>query len=360
MAELADELLAFGRALRREGVATSTGQLLAFSEAVAATGPADIYWAGRATLLVRVEDVAAYDVLFRRFWAGREGASAQRVASLDRIRALGPGEAGDDAPDAGRVQLSARAGASALEVLREKSFSAMTETELRQLARLMSRLRISPPLRRSRRRRRARTGEVDLRRTMRASMRTGGEPFAPVRRRPRLTPRRLVLILDVSASMLPYSRALMLFAHAALRASGRCEVFCFSTRLTRVSTALTRADPDAALAAAAAQVEDWDGGTRIGASIKAFLDGYGHRGTARGAVVVVCSDGLDVGDPGLLGEQMERVARLAHRVVWINPLQEQEGYEPLAQGMRAALPHVDTFASGHSLASLEALTLRDG
>jgi uncharacterized protein with von Willebrand factor type A (vWA) domain len=358
MAELADELLAFGRALRHEGVTVSTGQLLGFSEAVAATGPADIYWAGRATLLTRVEDVAAYDVLFRRFWGGREGASAQRVASVDRIRALGPGEAGDDAPGTGRVQLSARGGASAAEVLREKSFSAMSEAELQQLARLMTRLRIAPPLRRSRRRRPARGGEVDLRRTMRASMRTGGEPLQPVRRRPRLTPRRLVLVLDVSASMMPYSRALMLFAHAALRASGRCEVFCFSTRLTRVSTALARADPDAALAAAAAQVEDWDGGTRIGASIKAFLDGHGHRGTARGAVVVVCSDGLDVGDPGLLGAQMERLGRLAHRVVWINPLQELEGYEPLAQGMAAALPHVDTFASGHSLASLEALELR--
>jgi uncharacterized protein len=154
--------------------------------------------------------------------------------------------------------------------------------------------------------------------------------------------------------MADYSRALLGFAHAALRADRRWEAFCFGTRLTRVTAALSKTRPDEALAQAAETVVDWDGGTRIGASLKAFLDGYGHAGLARGAVVVVCSDGLDVGDPALLGEQMARLARLAHSVVWLNPLKEDPAYEPLARGMRAALPHVDVFASGHDLASLEA------
>lgn len=150
-----------------------------------------------------------------------------------------------------------------------------------------------------------------------------------------------------------YSRALVMFAHAALRADRRWEAFCFGTRLTRVTRALEGADPDEALRRAAADVVDWDGGTRIGESVKRFLDEHGHAGLARGAVVVLCSDGLEVGDPELLAEQMARLSRLAYRVVWLNPLQEDPAYEPLARGMKAALPHVDVFASGHSLASLE-------
>ncbi|MEA2245591.1 MAG: uncharacterized protein QOH46_120 [Solirubrobacteraceae bacterium] len=358
MAEVADELLAFVAALRDEGLVVTTGQVLAFLEAVAVTGPADLYWAGRATLLTRKAEIAAYDRAFRRFWTGGAGARARLVRPAERVRA---------APEAADEERAARTGAPAtlarnarpsdLEVIRGKSFAAMTEAELGELARLMANMAVSPALRRSRRRRPARRGEIDLRRTMRRAIRTGGEPLVRARRRRRLTPRRTVLLLDVSASMMACSRALMLYAHATLRTHPRCEAFCFSTRLTRVSRALARTDPDAALAAASAEVEDWDGGTRIGESLKAFLDRYGHRGAARGAVVVICSDGLDVGDAEVLGEQMERLARLAHRVVWINPLQAEPGYEPLAHGMRAALAHVDTFTSGHSLAALEALAL---
>jgi hypothetical protein len=146
-----------------------------------------------------------------------------------------------------------------------------------------------------------------------------------------------------------------MFAHAVLRADRRSEAFCFGTRLTRVTRSLAGSDPDEALRRAGAEVLDWDGGTRIGESLKAFLDRYGHAGLARGALVVLCSDGLEVGDPDLLAEQMARLSRLAHRVVWINPLKEDPSYEPLARGMKAALPHVHLFASGHSLASLEEL-----
>jgi hypothetical protein len=162
-----------------------------------------------------------------------------------------------------------------------------------------------------------------------------------------------VLLLDVSGSMADYSRALLMFTHAVLRTDRRFEAFCFGTRLTRVTRALGAAALDEALDRAAEEVVDWNGGTRIGESLKRLLDEYGHRGLARGAVVVICSDGLDVGDPELLGEQMARLSRLAHRVVWLNPLQEDPAYEPLARGMRAALPYVNVFASGHNLASLE-------
>jgi uncharacterized protein with von Willebrand factor type A (vWA) domain len=194
-----------------------------------------------------------------------------------------------------------------------------------------------------------------VRRTLRRSLRTGGEPLERAWRDRRLRRRRVIFILDVSGSMAAYSRGLLVFAHAALRADANWETFCFGTRLTRITRSLAKSDPDTALTRAAEEVDDWDGGTRIGDSLKAFLDRFGHSGLARGALIVICSDGLDVGDPAMLDEQMQRVSRLAHRVIWLNPLQEQTGYQPIARGMAAALPHVDAFRSGHNLASLEAL-----
>jgi uncharacterized protein with von Willebrand factor type A (vWA) domain len=176
------------------------------------------------------------------------------------------------------------------------------------------------------------------------------------RRARRLRHRRLVLVLDVSGSMAEYSRALLQFAHTAARARGvPTEVFCFGTRLTRVTHELARRNADQALAKASEAVLDWEGGTRIGESIDTFLRVWGRRGVARGSVVVICSDGLDRGDPAVLATQMERLARLAHRVVWVNPLKGDARYEPLAGGMRAALPYVDAFLSGHDLSSLEVL-----
>ena len=245
--------------------------------------------------------------------------------------------------------------ASPAERLRRKSFAACTPEELRELAALMATLRLAPPPRRSRRRRPAAARELDVRRTVRRALRTGGDPALLARRRRQLRPRRVVLLLDVSRSMSPYSRALLVFAHAALRSSPRWEAFCFGTRLTRLTHALATWNPDEALRRTTADVVDWDGGTRIGESLKAFLDRFGHGGLARGSVVVVCSDGLDTGDPALVAEQMARLRRLAHLVVWLNPLKEDPRYEPLARGMAAALPHVDVFLGGHDLGSLEEL-----
>jgi uncharacterized protein with von Willebrand factor type A (vWA) domain len=248
--------------------------------------------------------------------------------------------------------------ASSTETLRRTSFDRLTDEELAQLPALVERLRLSPPRRRTRRRRPARAGELDLRRTLRRSFRTGGDPVVRRYRARVDRPRRLVLVLDVSRSMAPYSRALLLFAHAALRADLRWEAFCFGTRLTRLTPALRDADPQRALALAVEAAEDRDAGTRIGASLAQLLARRENLAVLRGAVVVVCSDGLERGDPAELGRAMARVSRLAAHVVWLNPLKADPRYRPLARGMQAALPYVDVFASGHDLASLTALADR--
>jgi uncharacterized protein with von Willebrand factor type A (vWA) domain len=243
--------------------------------------------------------------------------------------------------------------ASTAEVLRRKRFSALTPQEHVEIARLMARMRLVAPQRRTRRRRAARRGEPDLRRTLRRAMRTGGEPLDRRFRARRRRHRRVVVVVDVSGSMTPYSRALLVFAHAALRTDRSWEAFAFATRLTRITPALRAAGPDAALARAGSAAGDWDGGTRIGASLRTLVDT--HKDIVRGSVVVLLSDGLDVGEPGVLGAQMARLSRLSHRVIWLNPLMEHPDYAPLARGMRAALPHVDIFAPGHNLASLESV-----
>ncbi len=350
MSDSLDHLTGFGRALRGEGVAAGTGAIADFCRAAALLAPPDLYWAGRVTLIGRHEEIEPYDRVFRSYFGGAgAGPAPRRRLAVRRRPASVAGATTSTDPD---DETTEAAIASTVEVLKRKRFSRCTPEELEQLATMMARVRLEVPTRRTRRRGPARAGTPDLRRTIRTSFRTGGEPFERAWRERRRRPRRVVLLLDVSGSMAQYSRALVVFAHAALRAERRWEAFCFGTRLTRVTAALAAARLDEALARAADAVVDWDGGTRIGESLKSFLDGDAR--LARGALVVVCSDGLDVGDPDLLAEQMGRLARLAHAVVWLNPLREDPAYEPLARGMRAALPHVDVFASGHDLASLEA------
>jgi len=329
-------LAAFGRALRAEGLPVGTGRIASFCRAAALLSPDDLYWAGRATLVARRDQIPVYDRVFRTFFGGeRAPAAVQRGGGVTIEEEI--------------------ALASPVELLRSKNFARCSAEELEQLGVLMERLRLAVPTRRSRRLASARAGVPDLRRTLRRSFRTGGEPFERSFRARRRRPRRLVLVLDVSGSMADYSRALLVFAHAALRADRRWEAFCFGTRLTRVTGALAVSRPDEAMERAAAEVVDWNGGTRIGECLKRLLDEYGHRGLVRGALVVLCSDGLEVGDPDLLAAQMARLSRLAHRVVWLNPLKGDAAYEPLARGMQAALPYVDIFAAGHNLASLEDL-----
>jgi uncharacterized protein len=347
-------LTGFGRALRSEGIGVGTGAIAEFCRAAALLAPGDLYWAGRATLVSRREDVPVYDEVFGRYFGADEDV-VPRPRPRPIVRRSAGAVARTPPPAASESEAPEAALASTVETLKRKRFSQCTPEELAQLADAVARVRLAVPRRRTRRTRRAAAGAPDLRRTLRRSFRTGGEPVDRAWRERRRRPRRLVLVLDVSGSMADYSRALLVFAHAALRGDRRWEAFCFGTRLTRVTTALGAARPDDALARAAETVVDWDGGTRIGESLKTFLDDFGHGGVARGAVVVICSDGLDVGEPELLAEQMARLSRLAHAVVWLNPLKEDPAYEPLARGMRSALPYVDVFASAHDVASLEAL-----
>jgi hypothetical protein len=243
--------------------------------------------------------------------------------------------------------------ASVEERLRHKDFADYTAEELAGLRRLVEELRVVAPRRRARRTWGARSGRrLDLRRTLRHSYRTAGDPVRREYRRRRTRPRRIVLLADVSGSMEAYSRVYLQLLQGAVRGA-RAEAFVMATRLTRVSRALATGHPDAALARGAEAAPDWSGGTRLGAALKTFVDDFGRRGMARGAVVVVISDGWERADPALLGEQMARLQRLAHRVVWVNPRSAAEQYEPLAGGMAAALPHVDAFVSGHSLDALD-------
>jgi uncharacterized protein with von Willebrand factor type A (vWA) domain len=244
-------------------------------------------------------------------------------------------------------------------VLRHKDFAAFTHEEFAEARVLMADLRLAGELRRCRRLRPTsrESGRPDLRRTVRRALRSGGEPVRRAWLAPAERPRRVVLLCDVSGSMEPYARALVRFLHAAVtaRGAGRVEAFALGTRLTRITRELSWRDPDAAIADAANAVTDWSGGTRLGEGLREFNDRWGVRGMARGAVVVIMSDGWDRGDPERLGAEMGRLHRVAHRVVWVNPLKAAPGYAPLARGMAAALPHVDDFVEGHSMASLEHL-----
>ncbi len=366
-----ERLVGFGRLLRTRGLPVGTGRVLAFCKAVAALERLDresLYLTGRLTMVGRKEDFEAYDQAFRFWfpepydrvvvniagWLPDDRAEREIEVlvgeSMDWI-ASGEGEGGESDEES-TIGLVASAG----EVLRAKSFEELTDLERHEADQAIRNLAVTLPLKRARRYRAARRGRrFDMRRTLRASLRTQGEPFRRAWRDRRSKRRPLVLLLDISGSMASYSRALLQFGYAAVRAGQRVEVFCFGTRLTRLTRALRRAEPDDALREVAARVVDWDGGTRIGASIKELVDRYGQQAWMRGSVVVLCSDGLERGDPALLSAQTARLGRLAHRLVWVNPLKGSARYQPLARGMAAALPHVDSFLAGHNLQSLEAL-----
>ncbi|MGF1600124.1 MAG: VWA domain-containing protein [Acidimicrobiales bacterium] len=353
----------FCRVLRGAGLSVPASATINFVEALGLLGVDDrrgVYWAGRSTLIRRPEDLPVYDRVFRAYWQQQspdgmliEGAPPPITIALD----VDDDEEsdGDDSDDPeGDIQTVRF---SRIEVLTEKDFAECSPDELAELTSLMSRLRFTTHRRRSRRQVPARGdgGRPDLRRTVQRALRHQGEPFDRAFTEKATRPRRLVLILDVSGSMEPYARALLRFAHAAVVARGRVEVFVLGTRLTRLTRHLTSRDPDAAIRRAFPEVKDWAGGTRLGEGIRRFNDEWGIRGMARGGVVVVLSDGWDRGDATLLGEEMERLRRVTHHLVWVNPLKATPGYAPLAAGMAAALPHVDEFVEGHSYASLEDL-----
>ena len=343
-----------------------TGRILTFCRAAATVSPrtrSQLYWAGKSTLVSRPEDFETYDRAFEEFFSRqqRQETLEEMFEWLQKIEAPEQSEAGADEVTEFQPAGSSDGDdivpvvASSAELLRVKPFDELTEDELVNVYRALLKLRLDLPERIARRKRPSHAGVMDLRRTLRSSLRTHGEPFERAWRIRRRASRPLVLILDVSGSMAPYSRVLLQFGYAVMSAGRRVEVFCFGTRLTRVTRALRARDPDRALSEAARLTRDWAGGTRIGESLKALLDQFGSGTSLRGSVAVLCSDGLERGDPELLAYQMNRLSRLVHQVIWVNPLAGDLRYEPLARGMAAALPHVDVFLPGHNLASLEEL-----
>jgi uncharacterized protein with von Willebrand factor type A (vWA) domain len=358
---LVPTLAGFTRRLRNAGVALGTGDVLTYCAAAEPLDPTDLvdlYWAGRTTLVTRHDQIPVYDRVFRAYYL-EQGDEDERVPFSLQARqdARAELQLPESQPGEERDEREARLGLAASDVaaLKGKSFATCTPEELVALRRIMRKVRLTPPRRRSRRTRAARDGRTpDPRRTVRASLRTHGDPTELWWRRRRARPRPLVLILDVSGSMTDYSRSLLQFAYSARRAAARVEVFCFSSRLTRITRQLEHRRPDEALALAAEAVVDWDGGTRIGDSLAAFVRDWGRRGTSRGAIVVICSDGLDRGDPAVLDKALERLGRLSHRVVWLNPHKTSGAdFRPSTLGMIVAAPHVDQLLSGHDLASLE-------
>jgi uncharacterized protein len=356
----ASSAVAFVRLLRQAGIDVPVDATARFVEALDVVDvgePDDVYWSARATLIRREDDVRAFDLVFAGYFGG-EVIEVEPPPPPETITLAMDDPAardGDDEVADGDDSIQVRF--SHIETLRTADLATLDDRELAEAWALIERIRLTGAPRRSRRRYAAPRGRIDLRRSVRAALRTGGEPLERATTGPGVRFRRVVLLVDVSGSMEPYARALLRFAHAAVTARSRIDAFALGTRLTRLTRELSRRDPDDALAHAAAAIEDFSGGTRLGEGLRTFNDEWGVRGMARGAVVVVLSDGWDRGDPEFFAEQMQRLARVAHRVVWVNPLKATPGYAPLARGMAAALPHVDAFVEGHSVDALERLSV---
>jgi uncharacterized protein with von Willebrand factor type A (vWA) domain len=389
--ELAPLVGAFGRRLHDAGVPVSAERAARFAAALRLVGRVGtisrrrLYWTARAVFVSDPSQVRIFDRVFAEvFGAGaRTGDDAEVIEDVRQVPAQSPADerqiterpAGadrreDDAWTAGAAPATSRSAtepaeqelpigvlASDEEVIRTKRFDALDADELAALYRLMARLTLATPQRRTRRAERRRRGDrVDMRRTLRGSLRTGGDPIRLAHRRRRVVRRRLVLLCDISGSMEPYARAYLQFLTCAAGGGDRrtrSEAFVFATRLTRLTRALHSRNPERAIQRAAATAPDWSSGTRIGDALKTFNDRHGRRGMARGAVVVILSDGWERGDPALVGREMERLSRLAYRIVWVNPRAAASGFVPRAGGMAAALPHCDALVSGHSLEALE-------
>jgi uncharacterized protein with von Willebrand factor type A (vWA) domain len=380
-ADLADVVARFGQLLHRAGVPVTPERAARLASAMTLsfpTGTSELYWMARVTLLGDHSQIGIFDRIFASVFGGLVDPAAFRgqssgtpaasgratplppdpAAAVRRSERPGPSVLADE--DGREVDASGTAPPHSLaatfspdERLRQKDFAAMTPDELALVRDLAGRFAFATPPRSSRRRQRSPKGpDLDVRAVLRHARRSAGEPVTSVRRRRRQRPRRLVLICDISGSMEPYTRAYLELLMSGV-AGASAEAFVFATRLTRLTRALRGVTPSVALDRAARAAPDWAGGTRIGEALKTFNDEHGQRGVARGAVVVVLSDGWDCGDAQVLGREMARLARLASRIVWVNPRKAAPAFQPLAGGMAAALPHTDAFVSGHSLAALD-------
>ncbi len=382
-ADLAAVAAAFGDRLHAAGIPVAPERSGRFASAILLAEPTtidEIYWLGRVTLTGAQAQIPVYDAVFDEIFRGylelaregediaepaptRVGASDERAPqeqSVDQVSdqaapvtsatpSMRPGDSDDS------DEVSVLAAASPAEILGHRDFSQCSPEELALLRQLVEQLPLVPPTRQARRSRRHRAGRtLDVRATLRRAHRTGGDPVRRVHRRPTKRPRRVVLIADVSGSMEAYARVYLHLMRGAVRALG-AESFVFATRLTRLTRQLAQGGPDYAYARVSETTPDWSGGTRIGAALHRFLDEHGRRGVARGAVVVIVSDGWEIGDPADVGRAMERLSRLAHHIIWVNPRSAAREFQPLAGGMAAALPYVDTFLSGHSVDALTEL-----
>lgn len=380
-ADLAEVAARFGHLLHGAGVPVTPERAARLASAISVSFPrenSELYWLARVTLLSDHSQIEIFDRIFSEVFGGivdpaefrgqrprnsapsdrpsprpPDAAAGLRLAHRPLPSALADSEGREVDSEGSSQPHSVAATYSPDERLRHKDFAAMTPDEIARVLELAGRLAFATPLRTSRRRRRSSTGaDIDVRAALRRARRTAGEPVASLTRRRRKRPRRLVLICDISGSMEQYTRAYLELLMSGV-AGAHAEAFVFATRLTRLTRALRGVTPSSALDRAARSAPDWAGGTRIGEAIRCFNDEHGQRGVARGAVVVVLSDGWDCGDAQVLGREMARLGRLASRIVWVNPRKAAPAYEPLAGGMAAALPHVDAFVSGHTLDALD-------
>ena len=367
---LTGRLVLLAASMRAAGARVGVDELLSAHRALGAVDASDrnaAYFALRATMCSRRSDLAAFDAAFAELFTAPAPPPSEPPPALDEVASLVlPRVAvpGGESPRAVEGDLEVVPAAwSDVELLHEKDFAEYTEGERLAARAIMRRLAAAGPQRASRRTRPARrrgapphAARPDLRRTIRASLRTGGDPFERHWREPAQRPRPLVLVCDVSGSMEPYARMLLQYLQACVAARRRVEAFVFGTRLTRVTGELAGRDPDRALDRAAGAAADWSGGTRIGDALATLNREFGRR-LGRGAIVVLLSDGWDRGEPRQLGREIARLGRCAYRLIWLNPLKASPDYEPLTRGMQAALPHVDHFLAGNSLASLEELAI---
>ena len=374
---------ALAQRLRAAGVPTTPERASRFAEAVALVGPvrrSELYWTARSVFVSSQTQLPTFDRVFAAVFdpalepdeergdpyspplsgsraSDRPPAPEARSVAGEGLEESAGGMRGTASPpsqeESDREIEVPLAAASEAERLRRKSFEALEPEELERIRRMMAALELAAPRRRSRRRRRARRGEhLDLRGTLRGSLRTGGDPMTLARRTRRTRPRRLVLLCDISGSMEPYARAYLHLLTSAVASGAPAEAFVFATRLTRLTRALGGRNPEAAIQRAVAATPDWSSGTRIGEALRDFNDRYGRRGMARGAVVVILSDGWERADPALIGREMERLRLMARRIVWVNPRAGAAGFSPGTGGMAAALPHCDAMVSGHSLEAM--------
>jgi uncharacterized protein with von Willebrand factor type A (vWA) domain len=387
--QLLENIVLFARLLRRAGMTVGTGQILDLTralETIDMSNRADVYYTARSILVGRREDLLVFDTLFNLFWTGRTARILQQQAAQKTIHSSFDDLVEDCAPDRDNPDDSAprfvelvyqeqaegedeeeededdQPGPRVLlaysrdEILRQKDFDAYTPDELRRARRLMQEMRWNIARRRTRRFESNPLGRyLDLRRTIRRNLRNGGEVFALAHRRQRTRPRPLVLICDISGSMDRYSRTLLQFLHTVEHGLDRVEAFVFATRLTRITHELRTRDPGTALNEVGKAVQDWAGGTRIGEALRIFNYAWSKRVLGRGAIVMIISDGWDRGDIDTLRTEMERLQRNCYRLIWLNPLLGLPSYQPLTQGIQAALPFVDDFLPVHNLDSLEAL-----